>query len=142
MHLMCFQQRILVVCLKAFPHLQNEHWYNPSKIPMSALCKPASPYLPPAVFGQLVDPCNQFLVLAVNQVIPCSQRIIKTIDISLPPQNPPGNTFPSPGFPSDYSVTENWSLPTLHSGHNQSSGRSSKAVPGLIPLSGSPSSGS
>lgn len=40
-----------------------------------------------------------------------------------------------------YSST-NWSLPTEHNGHTQSSGRSSKAVPGSIPFSGSPTAGS
>ena len=33
-------------------------------------------------------------------------------------------------------------LPSPHQGHTQSSGRSSNAVPGSIPLPGSPSSGS
>ncbi len=42
----------------------------------------------------------------------------------------------------NYSVSENSSLPTKHKGHNHSSGKSSKEVPGAIPLSGSPTSGS
>ena len=37
---------------------------------------------------------------------------------------------------------ENWSLPTEHSGQTQSSGRSSNAVPGSMPFSGSPTAGS
>ena len=40
------------------------------------------------------------------------------------------------------SSTEKSSLPTPQSGHTQSSGRSSNAVPGAMPLSGSPTSGS
>ena len=36
----------------------------------------------------------------------------------------------------------NMSLPTPQTGHTQSSGRFSKAVPGAIPLSGSPTAGS
>lgn len=39
-----------------------------------------------------------------------------------------------------YALTNN-SFPTPHNGHFQSSGSSSKGVPGAIPLSGSPSSG-
>ena len=41
-----------------------------------------------------------------------------------------------------YSTTLKSSLPTPHRGHTQSAGRSSKAVPGSIPLSGSPTAGS
>lgn len=42
-----------------------------------------------------------------------------------------------------YSTTSsNWSLPTPQSGQTQSSGMSSKAVPGAMPPSGSPTSGS
>ena len=42
-----------------------------------------------------------------------------------------------------YSSTgENSSLPTPQSGHTQSSGMSSKAVPGAMPPSGSPTAGS
>ena len=41
-----------------------------------------------------------------------------------------------------YSSTEKSSLPTPQMGHTQSSGMSSKAVPGAMPLSGSPTSGS
>ena len=42
-----------------------------------------------------------------------------------------------------YSTTSaNWSFPTPQIGHTQSSGISSKAVPGAMPPSGSPSSGS
>ena len=36
----------------------------------------------------------------------------------------------------------NWSFPTPQMGQTQSSGRSSNAVPGAIPLSGSPTAGS
>ena len=36
----------------------------------------------------------------------------------------------------------NWSLPTPHKGHTQSSGRSANDVPGSMLLSGSPTSGS
>ena len=42
---------------------------------------------------------------------------------------------------SNYAST-NTSLPIPQIGHTQSSGISSKAVPGAIPLSGSPTSGS
>lgn len=41
-----------------------------------------------------------------------------------------------------YSVSLNSSLPTPQSGQAQSAGRSSNAVPGAIPLSGSPTAGS
>ncbi len=44
--------------------------------------------------------------------------------------------------PIFYSSGENSSLPAPHSGQTQSSGRSSKEVPGLMPPSGSPFSGS
>ena len=43
---------------------------------------------------------------------------------------------------SSYSSGEKSSLPTPQIGHTQSSGMSSNAVPGAIPLSGSPTSGS
>lgn len=44
---------------------------------------------------------------------------------------------------SDYSsTTEKSSFPTPQRGHTHSSGMSSKAVPGAIPLSGSPTAGS
>jgi hypothetical protein len=39
-------------------------------------------------------------------------------------------------------ASENWSLPTPQRGHAQSAGRSSKEVPGAMPLSGSPTAGS
>ena len=39
-------------------------------------------------------------------------------------------------------ASSNISFPTAQSGHTQSDGKSSKAVPGAIPLSGSPTSGS
>ena len=42
----------------------------------------------------------------------------------------------------DYSITEKLSLPIPQSGHDQLSGICSKGVPGAIPLSGSPFSGS
>jgi hypothetical protein len=42
----------------------------------------------------------------------------------------------------NYSFLEKSSLPTPHSGHSQSAGTSSQAVPGSTPLSGSPSAGS
>ena len=42
----------------------------------------------------------------------------------------------------DYSTLLNWSFPTPHIGHTQSSGKSSNRVPGAIPPSGSPTSGS
>lgn len=42
----------------------------------------------------------------------------------------------------DYSSFANSSLPTPQIGQTQSSGRSSNAVPGAIPLSGSPTAGS
>src|SRR5699024_4487341 len=45
-------------------------------------------------------------------------------------------------FSEDYSSGWNSSLPTPQIGHTQSSGISSNAVPGSIPLSGSPISGS
>jgi len=41
-----------------------------------------------------------------------------------------------------YSTFANSSLPTPQMGQTQSSGKSSKAVPGAIPLSGSPTAGS
>ena len=44
--------------------------------------------------------------------------------------------------PAQSSTGEKSSLPTPHSGHTQSSGISSKAVPGATPLSGSPAAGS
>ena len=43
---------------------------------------------------------------------------------------------------SSYSILSNSSLAAPQTGHTQSSGTSSKGVPGLIPPSGSPSSGS
>ena len=56
---------------------------------------------------------------------------------------PPSRSFlrnPAVGI---YSTTSsNWSLPTPQSGHTQSSGISSKAVPGAMPPSGSPTAGS
>ena len=42
----------------------------------------------------------------------------------------------------DYLTGEKCSFVTPHSGHVQSSGMSSKAVPGAMPLSGSPAAGS
>ena len=45
-------------------------------------------------------------------------------------------------FLISYSSLTNSSLPTPQIGQTQSSGKSSKAVPGAIPLSGSPTSGS
>ena len=41
-----------------------------------------------------------------------------------------------------YLTGSNSSLPTLHNGQTQSSGRASNATPGSIPCSGSPISGS
>jgi len=41
-----------------------------------------------------------------------------------------------------HSTFSNMSLPALQSGHTQSSGRSSKTVPGAMPFSGSPCAGS
>ena len=51
------------------------------------------------------------------------------------------DTFPFFAFTFDYSSV-NSSLPNPHTGHTQSAGKSSKAVPGAIPLSGSPTAGS
>lgn len=42
----------------------------------------------------------------------------------------------------DYSAGLNSSFPTPQSGHSKSSGRSSNAVPGSMPISGTPTSGS
>lgn len=42
----------------------------------------------------------------------------------------------------NYYASENISLPTEHKGHAKSSGRSSNAVPGSMPASGEPTSGS
>ena len=55
-----------------------------------------------------------------------------------------GRLFTFPGCCQDfvYASSEKSSLPTEQRGHTQSSGRSSKAVTGLMPLSGSPISGS
>ena len=43
---------------------------------------------------------------------------------------------------TNYYASENISLPTEHKGHAKSSGRSSNAVPGSMPASGEPTSGS
>ena len=45
-------------------------------------------------------------------------------------------------YPGFFYASSNISFPTAQSGHTQSDGKSSKAVPGAIPLSGSPTSGS
>ena len=45
-------------------------------------------------------------------------------------------------YASLFYASSNISFPTAQSGHTQSDGKSSKAVPGAIPLSGSPTSGS
>ena len=55
------------------------------------------------------------------------------------------STFPSRGrlfYDRTFYSFENSSLPTPQVGQTQSSGRSSNAVPGAMPLSGSPTSGS
>ena len=46
------------------------------------------------------------------------------------------------GLPALHYASSNSSLPTPQSGQTQSSGRSSKAVPAAMPLSGSPTAGS
>src|SRR5699024_7536639 len=80
-----------------------------------------------AFFSQLVDSRDQFFVLPVNLLISCFQIFVKCDAHVLRPP---------------YSSGWNSSLPTPQIGHTQSSGRSSNAVPGSIPLSGSPISGS
>ena len=50
--------------------------------------------------------------------------------------------MPFVAYRVDYSAGLKSSLPTPQTGHTQLSGMSSKAVPGAIPLSGSPTAGS
>ena len=79
---------------------------------------------------------------------PCIRITASLFCYFLPPQKGRQKTLPAKAAASCspswnlYSTGANSSFPTPHSGHTQSSGRSSKAVPGSIPLSGSPSSGS
>ena len=57
-------------------------------------------------------------------------------------RNPKGPEFTRTAPPAGYSAFSKASLPTPQIGQTQSSGRSEKAVPGAIPLSGSPAAGS
>ncbi len=52
------------------------------------------------------------------------------------------STRQAPAEGSAHPPGSNSALPAPHTGHTQSSGRSSKAVPGSMPLSGSPTAGS
>ena len=84
-------------------------------------------------YMDIIAECEKLGDYVVNEMGEVLCSIIAQLLLNSPISHLPFN-YPSYGSKS--------SFPTPQSGHTQSSGMSSKAVPGSIPLSGSPNSGS